>query len=115
MILIIGGFAAGKRSYAGSAFGYSPEDMADGVLDDRPVLYNLQELVRRSPGSADELFPALCDKAVVICNEVGGGVVPLDRDERLWREACGRLCVKLAAAARQVVRVHCGIPQVLKG
>ncbi len=115
MVLIVGGFAAGKRAYASGVCGYGPEDMADGVLDGRPVLYNLQALVRRDPGGADGLFPALCAKAVVICDEVGGGVVPLDREERLWREACGRLCIRLAAAAERVVRVQCGIPQVLKG
>ncbi|SBW11731.1 Adenosyl cobinamide kinase/adenosyl cobinamide phosphate guanylyltransferase [uncultured Eubacteriales bacterium] len=115
MVLIIGGLAAGKREYVSLTYGYYPENMADGLLDGRPVLYNLQDLVRRDPGVAEDLLPVLLAKEIVICNEVGGGVVPLDRDERLWREACGRLCVKLAANAQRVIRVCCGIPQVLKG
>lgn len=115
MVLIIGGLAAGKREYVRDTYGYRPEDMADALLDDHPVLYNLQDLVRCDPGDAESLLPALLDKKIVICNEVGGGIVPLDKGERFWREACGRLCVKLAAEAQRVVRLSCGIPQVLKG
>ncbi len=115
MILIIGGLAAGKRAYAEHTLGFRTEDMADGLLDRRPVLYNLQALVRQDPGGAGDLLPHLLDKAVVICDEVGSGVVPTDREERLWREACGRLCISLAERAQRVVRVQCGLPQVLKG
>ena len=52
---------------------------------------------------------------VVIATEVGGGVVPVDREERAAREAAGRLACLLARRADAVVRVFCGIPVVLKG
>ena len=38
MMLIIGGAASGKRTFLAS-LGYLPEDIADGVLDDKKVLY----------------------------------------------------------------------------
>ena len=52
---------------------------------------------------------------VVIATEVGGGVVPVDPEERAAREAAGRLACLLAQRADAVVRVFCGIPVVLKG
>ena len=51
---------------------------------------------------------------VLICDEVGCGVTPLDRNDRVWREAVGRLCCELAARAEAVYRVHCGVGVRLK-
>ena len=114
MIFVIGGLASGKREYVKSTYGYADGDMADAVLDDKPVIYNLQNLVAAHPDEQDTLLPALLSKAVVICNEVGSGVVPIDKAERMTREATGRLCVLLAEKAEKVVRVFCGIPTVIK-
>ncbi len=114
MILVIGASASGKRAYVRS-LGFSETDMADAVLDERPVLYNLQALVFQNPEASDLLFDKLCSKAVVVCDEVGSGVIPLDRADRQAREATGRLCIRLAQEASCVVRLVCGLPQVLKG
>ena len=62
-----------------------------------------------------ELYDALADKEVVICNEVGSGVIPVERNVRLGREAAGRLCVLLAQKAEAVVRMVCGMPTIIKG
>ena len=115
MIFVIGGQAQGKRSYVMNELGFAACDMADGVLDEKPVLYNLQALVSRDPGAAEALLETLLLKKVVVCNEVGCGVVPLSRGERAAREATGRLSVALAARSERVVRVVCGIPTVIKG
>ena len=61
------------------------------------------------------LADALAARPVVIATEVGGGVVPVDPAQRAAREAAGRLSCLLAARAETVVRVCCGIPQLLKG
>lgn len=108
MILIVGGLGAGKREFAMETFGVRLEEMACAVLDERPVLYGLQDM---RPLPAPE---ALADKRIVICNEVGSGVVPMDREERAHREAVGRLCVELAKTAQAVYRVQCGIGMKLK-
>jgi adenosylcobinamide kinase/adenosylcobinamide-phosphate guanylyltransferase len=114
VIFVIGGLASGKRDYVKNTYGYSDGELADAVLDDRPVLYNLQALVAARPNDADALLPALLEKEVVICNEVGSGVVPIDKAERTARESTGRLCVALAERAGKVVRIFCGIPTVIK-
>ncbi len=114
MILVIGARASGKRAYVES-LGYGPGDIADGVMDEKPVLYNLQDLTLPDPEGAPALFERLLEKQVVVCDEVGSGVIPIDRVQRLGREATGRLCCRLAAEAERVVRLVSGIPTVIKG
>ena len=113
MILIIGGAGSGKLDYVES-LGYCAADIADGVLDDRKVVYNLQNIVFRDPKRAPELEEALAKKDVVVCDEVGSGVIPLERNEREAREATGRLCIQLAQRASRVVRLVCGLATVIK-
>ncbi|MDY4541218.1 MAG: bifunctional adenosylcobinamide kinase/adenosylcobinamide-phosphate guanylyltransferase [Candidatus Ventricola sp.] len=47
--------------------------------------------------------------AVIVANEVGAGVVPIEAQERAFREAVGRALCIIAQAAQQVTRVICGI------
>jgi adenosyl cobinamide kinase/adenosyl cobinamide phosphate guanylyltransferase len=114
VILIIGAAAAGKRAFA-ETLGYTPADMADARLDDRPVLFNLQEMVWPAPDRIRELLPRLLEKEAVLCDEVGSGVIPVAGNEAAARRAVGKLCILLAQQAACVVRVVCGIPTVIKG
>ncbi len=47
--------------------------------------------------------------AVIICNEVGYGIVPMDRSDRIYRENVGRCLCRLAACSTSVVRIVCGL------
>ena len=47
--------------------------------------------------------------AVIVANEVGAGVVPMEAEERAFREAVGRTLCVIAGAADQVTRCVCGI------
>ena len=51
MLLIIGAKGSGKLDYIKS-LGFSDDEIADGVLDDRPAVYNLQDMVFASTGDA---------------------------------------------------------------
>ncbi len=46
---------------------------------------------------------------IIIGDEVGCGIVPVDEKLRCFREVYGRLMVRLARRASQVWRVYCGI------
>ena len=35
--------------------------------------------------------------AIVICDELGNGIVPIKKQERVWREQTGRLMIELAS------------------
>jgi adenosyl cobinamide kinase/adenosyl cobinamide phosphate guanylyltransferase len=113
VILVIGGFASGKRDYVKKHYGFTDAEMADAVLDDRPVLYNLQDLVATYLPSFDSLLPALLAKKIVICNE-WAAASSRGPNERSAREATGRLCVELAEKAEKVIRICCGLPSVIK-
>lgn len=112
-MLVVGGRGAGKRAFVMRQLGLAPEQLAPTLEGDAPVVYDVAELVRETPRG--QLLEPLCARQAVVCDEVGCGVVPLDAAERRWREDVGRLCCELAERADVVVRVCCGVPQVLKG
>ena len=51
---------------------------------------------------------------MIITDEIGSGIVPLDVKEREWREVHGRICCQLAGRADAVFRVIAGIGQKIK-
>lgn len=114
MILVVGGQGAGKKEYVRS-LGYAETDCTVSLSDEHPVLLELHVILRKTPQDAENILPALLRKDVVVCNEVGCGIVPMDAGERAWRDRVGRICALLAAKADRVVRVCCGIPVCIKG
>lgn len=66
------------------------------------------------PGAYVEAFIAAHPKAVVVADEIGCGIVPLDPGDRAWREAVGRGLCRIAQASERVTRVYCGIGMVIK-
>lgn len=129
MRLIIGGFRQGKRSYASARFpGYAlydernyeeiPACTSEGIILNhlhliiRELLQNgntEEEIQRRFRQMADALPDVL-----FISDEIGCGIVPLEPEERQWREVTGRVLITLAADATEVIRMTAGIPQVIK-
>lgn len=115
MILIVGGKASGKYEYA-KTLGFFESDFSDGILEnDKCCVNHLEQLVAASPEDAMDKLPLLLTKKIVICDEIGCGIVPMDRQQRVIREETGRLCIELAKQASAVVRMVCGIPTVIKG
>lgn len=107
MILITGPLYSGKKTCACRLLGCSREELSAHAV------WDVQE---RAADCADlhALADELARHEVVIATEVGGGVVPIDREERAAREAAGRLSCLLAQRAQRVVRVFCGLPMELK-
>lgn len=54
------------------------------------------------------------DGSVVICDEIGNGLIPMERFEREYRDAVGEILQKLASKAAMVTRLVCGIGMVIK-
>jgi adenosyl cobinamide kinase/adenosyl cobinamide phosphate guanylyltransferase len=108
MIFITGPLFAGKRSYIRQALGLSQAELAERAV------WDVQALAADAP-DLTALAQELSGHEIVIATEVGGGVVPVDARQRADREAAGRLACLLAARADTVIRVCCGLPQLLKG
>lgn len=98
MILIIGGRGAGKREFARETLDCDPKNTL-------PALHELDPLPP---------LEELLSYEAVICDEVGCGVVPMERADRERREAIGRLCCQLAKQAQAVYRLQCGLAMRLK-
>ena len=107
MIFVPGPLYAGKKAYIQKALELDDETFAACAA------WDVQELVPCEDLTA--LADQLSEKMVVVATEVGGGVVPIDQEARRKREDAGRLACLLAARAETVIRVCCGLPQLLKG
>ena len=116
MDLVIGGAFQGKLSWAAREYDLKPEELCDLAAEEPRAgarcCFHLEELTRRDADAARYL-PLFAD-AVVVTREVGGGIVPMDGEERAWREAHGTLVQQLAREARHVTRVLCGLTEELK-
>lgn len=121
MKLVIGGAFSGKEIYAKDHLSVLPINCTPEEALKAPAILNLQDILRtllERDESTDAFVEQLIEQnpnAVVLCDEIGMGVVPLDPLDRLWREATGRACYALARNAEKVIRVVCGIPVILKG
>lgn len=116
MDLIIGGAFQGKLTWALAHYGLTMEDVCDLAAEEpvpgKKCYWHLEALTRRDADAARYL--PLFENAVVITREVGGGIVPMDGHERMWRETHGTLVQRLAGEARHVTRILCGLTEVLK-
>lgn len=106
MVFVTGGYRAGKRAFVAETFGYTPSEFSDSIACDSPIVYDLQDV---EITSIEEVLLNLSSKQVVICNELGCGVVPIDKSLREKRELVGKLCIEIAKKADEVYRVYAGI------
>lgn len=127
MNLIIGGAYQGKRNYVLKEFQINPGQIADGEtisLNDALsflVIDRFHRLILRTMDQPFEIIEQWLKKyqrdnpnGIIICDEVGCGIVPIQKEEEDFRERMGRVCGLLARESDRVVRVYCGIPTVLK-
>ena len=97
MMFITGPLYSGKRTFARNFRGSVIADVQDAAAE------------TQTPEQLETLARELAEYDIVIATEVGGGVVPMDAEER-----AGLACL-LAERADCVVQMFCGIPTVLKG
>lgn len=129
MKLIIGGAYQGKRRYAAKQYGIAPADMADGAAlppDEafaKPCIYNFQFFVKSRLQSEGDFLKIVewtkqllqtNPSVLIIMDEVGSGIIPMEKSEREWREAAGRIGCLLAEHAESVERIICGLAVRIK-
>lgn len=109
MILIVGGAHQGKTEYTKAHF--DPQyKMVNG--------YHLQvrEQLQQGKNPLEEAKKLLQqeENLIIICDEIGYGLVPMDSFEREYREISGRVNCYFAKEAEKVIRVICGIGTRIK-
>nr|WP_296005470.1 bifunctional adenosylcobinamide kinase/adenosylcobinamide-phosphate guanylyltransferase [uncultured Blautia sp.] len=126
MKLVIGGAFQGKKAYVKQHLKIKEEDMADGkdasyeALFHCRCIYHFHEWIKKGieekwdlKNLAEELLKRN-PEVLIITNELGYGVVPVDAFDRTYRETTGRICTEIAAVCEQVIRVSCGLGMVIK-
>lgn len=128
MVLIIGGAYQGKLDYAMNEYELTDEDVftcdenSTAVGFDEKVIDHFERYIFAliKAGQVPERAVGMQIRAgryknkIIICDDISQGVVPMDKTERAWREGVGRTMVKVSEQADKVVRLFCGIPEVLK-
>ncbi len=128
MILITGGAYQGKLDYAKEEYGLTDDDVftceeaSTAVGFDEKIVNHFERYVLAliKAGQVPEKAVGMQLRAnrykgrIIICDDISQGLVPMDATERAWREGVGRTMVKIAEQADRVVRVFCGIPEVVK-
>ena len=120
----------GKHAYAESIYKdlkflnlSEPENLEfllnrfDYIKDEELCAFNVHLAVRIMLERGQDgltLFENLKNFKVIICDEIGAGVVPMDRFERRWRDETGLLYQALAREAAVVDRVWAGLAMRLK-
>lgn len=139
MELFIGGYSQGKTEYvtklypnrvlvdgANLELGNNTSEVIGNVkklLESKNIILNhlnllVKKLIEIGINSEQilKIFTetSISEEIIIICDEVGSGVVPIKKKEREYRESVGRIQVELAKKSESVVRIICQIPMKLK-
>ena len=126
MILVFGGVYQGKLEYVLDRFNADADDIYKcsendaSVPRNKKIVYEIDRwvlaLVKEEADIMENLkeFLETNEDAVVICNDISCGVVPIDDVMRKWREEAGKVMALIAQQSEEVVRVFCGVPCRIK-
>lgn len=122
--LIIGGAGQGKLDFAKKKYNLNIKDIAvfednysDCSINEKTkVIYGFHVLVRKwlNEGRNPIDETKNLNVQIIISDEIGNGIIPIDKFERRWREEVGKCCCFLAGDSECVIRVYCGIGTVIK-
>lgn len=85
----------------------------DTITADDTITVDTTEKTMPAAEIINDIYEANPD-IILICDEVGGGIVPLKKEDRIYREAVGRALCCAVKKSDRVERVMCGIGQCLK-
>ena len=126
MILYLGGAYQGKARAAARSYGLCSGDFHRCCKEERPFVpaercicgLHLWALgaAERGEDFAQLLSPLLpqIKEKILLCDDITGGIVPVEPVQRQWREQLGRGLQLLAAESSQVWQVFAGLPMKLK-
>ncbi|WP_342759173.1 bifunctional adenosylcobinamide kinase/adenosylcobinamide-phosphate guanylyltransferase [Kineothrix sedimenti] len=127
MELYIGGYAQGKLRYVLKESGRGLESVVDGALEDLADIGQEKEIINRfhewfflklqlkeEPEKIIEQILSNRKDLIIISNEVGCGIVPMEEEQRQYRERLGRCLCDIAKKADRVERIICGLGQRIK-
>lgn len=124
MKFIIGGAYQGKLNYVMEK--YQKKIVANGEvcsLNDTfhcEILNNFEILIKRFFNTINDVIHYLDlllkenPNIIIISTEIGYGIVPIEKSDRIYRELIGRVCCEVSKKAETVERVFCGLGVSIK-
>ncbi|WP_196001726.1 bifunctional adenosylcobinamide kinase/adenosylcobinamide-phosphate guanylyltransferase [Clostridium sp. 1001271B_151109_B4] len=124
MILVFGGAYNGKKDFIKEKFNIDEENIFycnDDKIDfSKKVICGIHKFTynntlknKSSLEYIKENINLFKDK-IIISDEISSGIVPLKKEDRMWREETGRCLQYLSKESSCVYRVFCGIPTIIK-
>jgi len=85
-------------------------------ISSKLYIYNAHHLLKRytDENIVHYVLTKINHAKIVVCNDVSCGVVPLDTNDRIYRDNVGKLCCELSKNTKIVERVYFGISKVIK-
>lgn len=127
MRMIIGGAYQGKTNYAIKKYNIESDEIMSGETMEHDKLseikcisgYHLfvKKLLEKGfdPIGITEKILNQNSNIIIIMNEIGNGIIPIEKSERIWREQVGKVGCYLAERAASVERIICGQAVMIKG
>lgn len=127
-ILVIGGAHQGKTEWVQETFPQYQNISIEKLLEEDKLGKTRDEIwlnqfhliikqwlsEKKEYGKIVELFQKKTSW-LIVSDEIGNGIVPINKEDRKWREETGRVLCELAKEADEVYRIYCGIPTKIKG
>lgn len=128
MVLIFGGAYSGKLHWVKDNFNINEEEIyycgssnkTEEIDFSKKVINNFHKFTYEMTLGDKDLLKyiidneKLFDDKIIICDDISEGIVPLKKEERLWRENTGKCLQYLSRKSNKVYRIFCGIPMVIK-
>ncbi|MBX9137712.1 MULTISPECIES: bifunctional adenosylcobinamide kinase/adenosylcobinamide-phosphate guanylyltransferase [unclassified Clostridium] len=125
MVLVFGGAYNGKSEFVKEKFNITEDDMfyckGDKIDFSKKVICGFHKFtydnVLKNINSLDYIKDNinLFEDKIIICDEISSGIVPLKKEDRIWREETGKCLQYLSKKSSVIYRVFCGIPTIIKG
>lgn len=124
MVLVFGGAYNGKLDFVKEQFNVSEDDIfycgVNEIDFSKKVICGLHKFTYNnilkeinSLQYIKENINLFKDK-IIISDEISSGIVPLKKEDRMWREETGRCLQYLSKKSSCVYRIFCGIPTIIK-
>lgn len=127
LILVFGGAYNGKLSFVKEKFNISDEevftlnnidnldiDFSKNVINKFHMFTYKMSLENKDPLKYILENESLFKDKIIISDDICEGIVPLKKEDRIWRESNGKCLQYLSKNSKKVYRVFCGIPTVIK-
>lgn len=124
MVLVFGGAYNGKLDFVKEQFNVSKDDIfycgVNEIDFSKKVICGLHKFIYNntlkeinSLQYIKENINLFKDK-IIISDDISSGIVPLKKEDRMWREETGRCLQYLSKESSCVYRIFCGIPTIIK-